>query len=151
MKRCTRCGQDRPVDEFRIRTDRQTRQSWCRTCKNAYDRDWYQRNKDKHKREVAKRRKREIQRLRQLVEEIEQQPCADCGRQFPPCVMDFDHVRGTKVEAIGRLTVSGGEPTLRAELAKCDVVCANCHRIRTRNRGYGNGSGRRLESPLPEP
>lgn len=151
MKRCTRCGQDQPTEEFAIRKGKKSRQSWCRTCKNAYDRDWYQRNKEKHKHEVAKRRKREIQRLRRLVADVKRQPCADCSQQFPPCVMDLDHVRGTKVEAIGRLTVSGGEPTLRAELAKCDVVCANCHRIRTHERGYDNGSGTRFQSRVLDP
>lgn len=138
VKRCSRCGESKPVEEFQVRKTRGARQSWCRPCKNAYDRDWYQRNKDKHKREVAKRRRQEILRLRALVQELKRQPCTDCGERFPPYVMDFDHLRGTKVRSIGRLVTYGHEAGLRAELAKCELVCANCHRIRTHRRGYRN-------------
>lgn len=140
MKRCSRCGQDKPVEEFAVRKNRSSRQSWCRSCKNAYDRAWYRRNKDKHKREVAQRRRQEVRRLRALVQELKRQPCTDCGWRFPPYVMDFDHVRGTKVRSIGRLVAYGHEAGLRAELEKCELVCANCHRIRTHRRGYGNSS-----------
>jgi hypothetical protein len=58
-------------------------------------------------------------------------PCADCGVQYPPCVMDFDHVpeRGPKLFHLGQPERNLKE--VRAELAKCDLVCANCHRIRT--------------------
>lgn len=72
-------------------------------------------------------------------------PCADCGQRFPTCCMDFDHREG--VEKHERLRYRGGLPPIsmtalatqnieafREELKKCDVVCANCHRIRTRDR-----------------
>lgn len=60
-------------------------------------------------------------------------PCSDCGGKFPPECMDFDHVpgRGEKVAPVSHLLGTDG---LMAELAKCDLVCANCHRIRTRQR-----------------
>ena len=58
-------------------------------------------------------------------------PCADCGQKFPPEVMDFDHVRGLKEGDISRLVYTAGEERVRAELEKCEVVCANCHRLRT--------------------
>lgn len=131
MKRCSSCGQEKPVEEFQARSKRKTRQPWCRSCKNAYDRDWYQRNKEKHKRDVARRNREQVARLREVVGELKRQPCTDCGECFPPYVMDFDHVRGTKVRSIGRLVAYGHEAGLRAELAKCDLVCANCHRERT--------------------
>lgn len=58
--------------------------------------------------------------------------CADCGGQFPPCVFHFDHVpeRGPKLFNIGARNDFGIEK-LKAEIAKCDIVCANCHAIRT--------------------
>jgi hypothetical protein len=50
--------------------------------------------------------------------------------------MDFDHVRGEKQSNVASLVgMSASEERLRAEIAKCDVVCANCHRERT----YGSG------------
>lgn len=57
-------------------------------------------------------------------------PCADCNRRFPPYVMDFDHVRGTKQIDLSKLRRRSMQ-VVREEAAKCDVVCANCHRIRT--------------------
>ena len=59
------------------------------------------------------------------------QPCADCDVKYPPHVMDFDHVRGEKEFGIGESYYRVGRKRLLAEIAKCDVVCANCHRERT--------------------
>jgi len=62
-------------------------------------------------------------------------PCVDCGGKFPSECMDFDHVpeRGPKLASVGRLLRD--EELLQAEIAKCDLVCSNCHRIRTKARG----------------
>lgn len=54
----------------------------------------------------------------------------DCGGTFPPECMDFDHVRGEKSFNVGE-NFYISESKLLAEVAKCDLVCANCHRIRT--------------------
>ena len=74
--------------------------------------------------------------------------CADCGLKVDePSVYDFDHVRGVKVNDIGNILRYGGYrktgvATLEAlveEMEKCDVVCANCHRIRTAQRRRERG------------
>lgn len=57
-------------------------------------------------------------------------PCYDCGGTYPYYVMDFDHVRGIKVRRVSAMTDCNTDLML-AEVAKCDVVCSNCHRIRT--------------------
>lgn len=61
-------------------------------------------------------------------------PCADCAGTFHPCQMDFDHRPGEDK----KFTVSSGSFRSRAsviaEIAKCDIVCSNCHRLRTFNR-----------------
>ena len=56
--------------------------------------------------------------------------CVDCGYDANPVALDFDHVRGEKLFGIG-LGVKMGIKRLQAELDKCVVRCANCHRIRT--------------------
>lgn len=60
----------------------------------------------------------------------------DCGGTFPVCAMEFDHVRGQKKFNVPRRGRSyrAAYPAVQAELAKCDVVCANCHSIRTDRR-----------------
>jgi hypothetical protein len=61
-------------------------------------------------------------------------PCVDCGRRFPPCVMQFDHRDpATKMFVISR-SRTRAHATLLAEVAKCDIVCTNCHRDRTYRR-----------------
>lgn len=57
-------------------------------------------------------------------------PCADCGNKFHPVSMDFDHVRGVKLFNIGKRAGSHALPLLLEEIAKCDIVCSNCHRYR---------------------
>jgi 5-methylcytosine-specific restriction endonuclease McrA len=61
-----------------------------------------------------------------------QTPCTDCGIQYPPYVMDFDHLRD-KVCDVGRMASQSlaSIKTLQSEIDKCEIVCANCHRIRT--------------------
>lgn len=68
--------------------------------------------------------------LRAILIEAKSRPCMDCGASYPYYVMDFDHVRGTKAFNISR-TVGQSPESLRAEIAKCDLVCSNCHRLRT--------------------
>lgn len=65
----------------------------------------------------------------------EASPCHDCGNKFPACCMDFDHRPGEgKLDCIGKLVMTAPWTEIEAEIAKCDLVCANCHRIRTRDR-----------------
>ena len=96
----------------------------------VYNRKYYERGGAalirKHN-AAAKRRNREL-----VMAFMESTPCVDCGRRYPHYVMDFDHVRGTKAGDIS--TMAGkpvGEASLRAEIGKCELVCANCHRGRT--------------------
>jgi hypothetical protein len=61
-------------------------------------------------------------------------PCTDCGGTFPPECMDFDHVRGRKQFNVGRYISGRSWATVLTEIAKCELVCANCHRTRSKNR-----------------
>ena len=96
----------------------------------AAERRWYAANKAK----VAAKKDRKRARLRQLVRETKSQPCADCGGTFPYYVMDFDHVGDDKSALVSKLVNYGATQRLLDEMAKCEVVCANCHRIRTWHR-----------------
>lgn len=65
----------------------------------------------------------------------EGKPCVDCGGFFPPVAMDFDHVNGDKLKAVALMAVqSYSEKKIIAEVAKCELVCSNCHRARTQLR-----------------
>ena len=63
----------------------------------------------------------------------EANPCADCGRYYPYYVMQFDHIGKDKFRIVSHMRNYSME-RIMAEIAKCELVCANCHAVRTYNR-----------------
>lgn len=62
--------------------------------------------------------------------------CADCGYRAAAVALEFDHLPGTtKVGKVSNLASSRTLARVKEEIAKCEVVCANCHAIRTAQRG----------------
>jgi hypothetical protein len=61
--------------------------------------------------------------------------CTDCGYNESPIALDFDHVQGDKLHGVSQIVNRGWSlDNLLAEIDKCEVRCANCHRIVTRKR-----------------
>lgn len=104
-------------------------------------------------------RKRQLTETTEIIHALKARPCEDCQKSYPWYVMEFDHVRGKKFKNIN---CGMGRLRLAAEVDKCDVVCANCHAIRTYQRkgksGGMNGVWRGLKKakgapahPAPQP
>ena len=75
----------------------------------------------------------------ELLAKLRDVPCLDCRRRFPFYVMQFDHRDGTeKRYTVSQMISRAGTKTILAEVAKCDIVCANCHRDRTYRRRIAN-------------
>jgi hypothetical protein len=75
--------------------------------------------------------------MRTLVDLSKANPCADCGGRFPAVAMDYDHRAGTtKQYNVSELCqfLSTAWRKIFGEIAKCDLVCSNCHRVRTSDR-----------------
>jgi hypothetical protein len=104
--------------------------------KAEYDRERYLANREKVIAQAAIRTAAYKRRNRDYVTELKtKNPCTDCGYNYPAVCMDFDHVRGTKVANVAALCSQGiSLEKIDAELAKCELVCANCHRLRTASR-----------------
>ena len=99
-------------------------------------RRWYENNKHVYLNRNRLRFEEKSRRLR----EVKDRPCMDCGGKFPPCVMDFDHRDGvTKIGNIAVLLKAWSWARLQTEIDKCDLICANCHRIRTARRAGWTG------------
>lgn len=96
---------------------------------------YYEANKDKVKAQVRERNKVAIQRNKDYVNNyLKSHPCVDCGNKNP-IVLEFDHVRGEKIKDVGVLKSSSCSlKSIDEEIAKCEVRCANCHRIVTHKR-----------------
>ena len=73
---------------------------------------------------------------KRIVDEAKSGPCMDCGNRFPPVCMDFDHRPGeVKLGCVGSLkSWTAPIEIILEEIEKCDLVCSNCHRIRTDRR-----------------
>ena len=54
--------------------------------------------------------------------------CIDCGYKVHHSALEFDHIKGNK-----KINVANAKSIKQAkeEISKCEVVCSNCHRIRT--------------------
>lgn len=76
-------------------------------------------------------------RAREFVNAIKvANPCVDCGEYFPAVCMDFDHLVAGEKELNVSVMVGRASSLKRIarEIEKCDLVCACCHRVRTRYR-----------------
>lgn len=99
--------------------------------RNRVQRLWYQRNKEARLIQIKSR----VSWIRKYVSEYKENNsvCLDCGVSYPPYVLDFDHL--PQFEKSFPLSSSGvkgrGLDAVNEEIAKCEIVCANCHRHRT--------------------
>src|SRR6266851_610304 len=109
-----------------------------RQYNREYQRIWYTRNKQLQISRVILSRVKRRDRLAQWINDFKRRPCADCGGEFPPFLMDFDHVTGDKLDDIcGMRMRTVGRDAIQAEIDKCEVVCATSHRWRTHLRRLG--------------
>jgi hypothetical protein len=131
-KKCGTCGLVKPLTEFHQRGS--GRQSWCRSCRQGYDAAYHARTRE---RRLVRKRERIVENVR-WMRELKSRPCVDCGIQFHPAAMTFDHLPGqSKVLDIASLVRRGSIGLARHEISKCEVVCANCHAVRTYTRREG--------------
>jgi hypothetical protein len=113
---------------------REKNRMWARSNpdkKKAYAKKDY----SKHSQSYRRRARLYYKEVSAEIAQAKSVPCMDCGQSFHPCVMDFDHVRGEKLFSVAAWNNSslGGRilERLREEMKKCEVICANCHRLRT--------------------
>lgn len=133
MKKCTICKRPKKKTEFnRNRTKPDGMNNICQVCSRERSRRYYRENTEKHKRATAKIKKEMIEANHAyIIAYLSEHPCMDCGED-EIVVLDFDHVRGTKRLHVSRLVAAGYSlKTVKEEIEKCEVRCANCHRKKT--------------------
>ena len=99
----------------------------------AYQARHYQENKERYQDSKKKSRRKVLG----VVANLKRGSCVDCGGKFHPCAMQFDHIGDDKVAAIGRLKRSKGLDAVLEEIKKCELVCGNCHAVRSFKRALG--------------
>lgn len=130
LKVCTKCGAEKPHADFYA--DRRTGRlsSWCRPCQRAATRAS---NRRHGPRQPTPEWTAKLEAAKALSDAARAAPCADCGERFPPQIMHLHHRDpAQKVMGVSQMVRRrAGQPDLiRAEIAKCDVLCPNCHALR---------------------
>lgn len=146
MKRCPRCGLTKALTEFHRNARRSDgHQSYCKSCRAQIDHARYVRQ-----RAAGTRRRNEfdVGRVAWLRSLKAGRPCHDCGRIFAPEAMQWDHLPGAvKLGDVSTLRGRSKQEILD-EITKCELVCTNCHILRTFTRA---GWKLREDAPLYGP
>lgn len=88
--------------------------------------EYYQKNKEKY---IA-RSKKQKEIISEYIRQQKNSPCEDCNVEYPSYVMDFDHRENKKFDVSAGRSCSSLKK-IKEEIEKCDLVCSNCHRVRT--------------------
>lgn len=143
---CSRCHHEKlqvAFAIFRTRSGEIRRRGICQACRGLYATENFEhlqewRRTYNKKNRTAKRERDALRRAetKAYVDNLKTStPCADCKRWFAAVCMDFDHVRGAKIKNIATMVASAYKLNLiKIEIAKCEIVCACCHRLRTQAR-----------------
>jgi hypothetical protein len=140
-QQCLACLRVRPVEEFNFKDKLLgKRHARCRDCTRAQVRSHYRRNTPYYLEKARTQKLREREEKQEfLIQYLLEHPCVECGESDIVC-LDFDHVRGEKVDCISRMVRDYSLARIKQELAKCEVRCAHCHRRKTAHqRGFYRG------------
>jgi hypothetical protein len=126
MKYCPKCKQILSLDRFNTNSSRSDgKQTYCRECQSEKDRLYYLKRDQFQKRILQAHRR---QRNRQYKEDfLKTSKCELCGNSDFR-VLDFHHLRDKKSE-VSLLISNSSIGTIKKEMEKCRILCANCHRI----------------------
>jgi hypothetical protein len=128
MKRCNSCKQEKSLDDFN-RKDKGY-QPFCRGCQSTWFKDHYAANKNSYKKRIYSYRKsQQLINRQKMLEYLIDKKCVDCD-ESDPMVLDFDHC-DDKEKNVSALVARATWKKVSAEIQKCVIRCANCHRRKT--------------------
>ena len=139
---CTGCGLSKSSFDYR------KNRTSCKSCE--YDKRDLSSEVKATRRYRAKNRAKinawnrdKARQVHKWMDTFKSAPCTDCGKTFPPYVMDWDHIRDKAVNLSTlrtQATYSATRDRFLKEIEKCELVCANCHRVRTHTRMAAKGA-----------
>ena len=139
MKTCTRCAQTKPLDQFPPirRSEPDKLQCWCRQCFAEANGRNYRSNAERERARIYRNRARRIAEAQaRAIEYLLGHPCVDCAEK-DIVVLQFDHLRDKSIDVSVMISTGASWHRIEAEIAKCEMRCANCHHKKTaRERGY---------------
>lgn len=132
MIKCTACKKNKDENQFyKNKNNKNGFHNQCKPCHKLSRKKSF----NKHKTKIYNKIKRRKQSKREFILNLYKvnKPCADCHKIYHPVCMDFDHMDpSSKWDDISRLLGSDlSLDRIEEEIKKCELVCSNCHRLRT--------------------
>lgn len=132
MKRCNKCLKEKEPHQFNFHFKAKgIKKKHCIECEHVYYRLHYVNNQRQYIDKAKSDKKAKIAFVRAIKSKT---PCTDCHILFPYYVTDFDHLGDKEFNLNSNDMKNVGWNRLKKEIAKCELVCSNCHRIRTHTR-----------------
>jgi protein-arginine kinase activator protein McsA len=132
-KKCNKCEKEKEITNFSFKDKKNNRRSTiCNECQKEYKNKWYHSNVE-NKENFRKTRLDTKKKIKiKMVEYLSGKYCTDCGEKNI-ITLDFDHKDGVeKKHNISHMVANAFSwESILSEISKCDIRCANCHRIRT--------------------
>lgn len=127
---CSQCKEPKDLEKdfYRHPDCREGFNTKCKDCAKRAANDMYQ---DAPQRILDRVHKRRLRNRQFLWDYYKTHPCVDCDED-DPIVLEMDHVRGKKLGDVSKLVQNTRSlKVIEDEIAKCEVVCSNCHKRRT--------------------
>lgn len=134
-KLCSKCDKEKHIEEFAFKCKpKGIKKPHCKECDKKARRKYYENNKERIVEDILARNKQIKKKSYQFIwNYFLSHPCVDCG-ETNPIVLEFDHRDGAdKLWTISEMASrrNSSIENIKKEIDKCDVRCANCHKIRT--------------------
>ena len=129
MKKCTKCYEEKSITLFSKRNGvGDGFSAWCKQCHSEYAREKYK-NSEKERDRKKRNKLKIIETNKEFIADyLSKNPCVDCG-ESNIITLDFDYLGQKSYNVSEMFNLS--RQTIINEIAKCEVRCANCHRIKT--------------------
>jgi hypothetical protein len=131
-KTCSKCKLNFNIDNFNVKKrikDKIIYQPYCKLCNKVYQKEHYINNKKSY---ISRNKNFKKANQDNMINFLQDKSCLDCGNKDSR-VLEFDHL-SDKSKNISETLNNWSWERILTEIAKCDIVCCNCHRLRTLKR-----------------
>lgn len=123
MKKCSKCKEEKKLEEFYYNTQKQGVSGYCKICTKSHKKEHYKDNKSSYQ-EASLRWRKWLMDLKRSLS------CEKCGYNKSPAALDFHHLDPSlkKFSITNQGTAKRSSQEIEEEIKKCVVWCSNCHR-----------------------
>ena len=135
MKKCKTCNEDKDLDEFhKDKARKDGLKGSCKMCAGSKAKNWRRNNRTRDSRSAIARKKKYRDRNQSFIANyLKENPCVSCG-EANIVVLEFDHLRDKKhnlCSMVSGVPTGYSLHTIKEEVAKCQILCSNCHKKKT--------------------